>query len=132
MEKLQQINTTLSLLSAIYPKTTNVLKVIGLLMILKRLANLLVSFYKTAIRPRKNFKKRYGLGSWALITGSSEGIGRAIALELAKQGFNIVLSARTENKLLAAKQLIQSKCPEVQIRLLQMDYSVCGRPGYLS
>jgi 17beta-estradiol 17-dehydrogenase / very-long-chain 3-oxoacyl-CoA reductase len=95
MGKIQKLNTILSLLSALYPKTCNTLKVIGLLLILKRIAGLLLSLYKTVIRPRRNFKKRYGGGSWALVTGSSEGIGRAIALELAKEGFNIVLSART-------------------------------------
>jgi len=47
------------------------------------------------LRRRRNFAKRYGKNSWALVTGSSDGIGKAIALSLAKQGFNIILSART-------------------------------------
>nr|MBP7578336.1 SDR family NAD(P)-dependent oxidoreductase [Candidatus Obscuribacter sp.] len=37
-------------------------------------------------------------GKVAIITGSSRGIGRAIALKLAKQGASIVVVARTENE----------------------------------
>lgn len=33
-------------------------------------------------------------GKWALITGASRGIGRLIALEMAKQGCNLVLHSR--------------------------------------
>jgi 17beta-estradiol 17-dehydrogenase / very-long-chain 3-oxoacyl-CoA reductase len=41
----------------------------------------------------------YGKNSWALITGASEGIGRAFALDLARQGFNVAIAARREEKL---------------------------------
>ena len=35
----------------------------------------------------------------AVVTGSSDGIGKAYAKELAKQGLNIVLLSRTQSKL---------------------------------
>jgi len=35
----------------------------------------------------------------ALVTGSSKGIGKAIAIEFAKEGYKIVLNARDENEL---------------------------------
>lgn len=38
------------------------------------------------------FKKRYG--PWAVVTGASSGIGRAIALDLAAAGINAVIAAR--------------------------------------
>ena len=36
---------------------------------------------------------------WALITGSSDGIGRVYALELARNGYNVKLAARNAEKL---------------------------------
>ena len=35
----------------------------------------------------------------AVITGSSKGIGKAIAVEFAKEGYKIVLNARDANEL---------------------------------
>jgi len=43
---------------------------------------------------------------FAIVTGSSTGIGRAIALELAKEGTFIALAGRTQDKLLKTKSLI--------------------------
>jgi len=79
MNILDKVNLVLSALSALYPKTSNLLKIIGALLILKKLINVLAFIYRNALRPRRNLKKRYGEGSWALVTGSSDGIGKAIA-----------------------------------------------------
>lgn len=43
--------------------------------------------------------ERYGQDSWAVITGATDGIGKAAALHLARQGFNIVLISRSIEKL---------------------------------
>jgi short-subunit dehydrogenase len=40
-----------------------------------------------------------GYGQWALITGASDGIGKALAYDIAAAGINVVLCARSEDKL---------------------------------
>ncbi|MEO0312048.1 MAG: hypothetical protein RIQ89_1705 [Bacteroidota bacterium] len=40
---------------------------------------------------------------FAIVTGASQGIGAAIAIELAQRGFSLLLIARSETKLLAVK-----------------------------
>lgn len=52
-------------------------------------------------------------GSWALVTGASEGIGQAFANSLAQRGLNVFLVARNHDKLESvASQLIQQYCVE--------------------
>ncbi|KAH8093022.1 3-oxo-behenoyl-CoA reductase [Aureococcus anophagefferens] len=44
------------------------------------------------LRGVQDLKKKYG-ATWAVVTGGSTGIGRAICEELAKQGLNVVVAA---------------------------------------
>jgi len=45
----------------------------------------------------KRLLERYG--KWAVITGSTDGIGKAYARELARSGMNVILVARNQEKL---------------------------------
>jgi short-subunit dehydrogenase len=47
----------------------------------------------------QDLKKKYPKAEWALVTGASSGIGRAITEKLAGQGFNVVLVAFPDNLL---------------------------------
>jgi hypothetical protein len=42
--------------------------------------------------------------AYALVTGSSDGMGRVLALQLANYGFNLVLVSRSEAKLAQVKE----------------------------
>jgi short-subunit dehydrogenase len=51
-----------------------------------------------------------------------EGIGRAMALELAKEGFNVIISARTLSKLQDVEKEIKDKYPRTEVKILVADY----------
>ncbi|XP_014273513.1 very-long-chain 3-oxoacyl-CoA reductase [Halyomorpha halys] len=55
-------------------------------------------YYLLAPANWKKFDLRY-YGEWAVVTGSTDGIGKAFAGELAKRGLNIILISRNEEKL---------------------------------
>ncbi|BFZ15575.1 hypothetical protein BsWGS_18614 [Bradybaena similaris] len=61
-------------------------------------------------------------GPWAVVTGSSEGIGRAYAYELALRGLNIVLISRNERKLQKAKNEIERDC-QVRVDYIVADFA---------
>ncbi|EME26777.1 Very-long-chain 3-oxoacyl-CoA reductase 1 [Galdieria sulphuraria] len=48
-------------------------------------------------------------GEWAVVTGASYGIGAAYAVELAKKGLNVILLARSVDKLQHVAQQVESK-----------------------
>lgn len=62
---------------------------------------------------------------YALITGSSKGIGLAIAEELAKRGINILLVARDEELLKAVAEDIRNT-NNVDVNYLAIDLSING------
>jgi len=71
-----------------------------------------------------NLLARYG-GGWALVTGASDGIGKAYCQELARSGFSIILMARSKDKLdeVAAEISQQYK---VQTKVIVYDFSKLG------
>ena len=60
----------------------------------------------------------------ALITGASSGIGRDIATELAKRGYDLILVARNIEKLNQVKENILTNCNNINIKIIQMDVSI--------
>ena len=61
-------------------------------------------------------------GPWALVTGASDGIGEAMARRAAADGLNVVLAARSEDKLRALAQNIE-RDNNVQTRVVAADLS---------
>ena len=57
---------------------------------------------------------------YALVTGATSGIGLEIALNFARDGINLILVARTENKLMEIKEKIESDY-KVEVLILAKD-----------
>eukprot|EP00019_Armaparvus_languidus_P003752 CAMPEP_0168590514 /NCGR_PEP_ID=MMETSP0420-20121227/6613_1 /TAXON_ID=498008 /ORGANISM="Pessonella sp." /LENGTH=282 /DNA_ID=CAMNT_0008626187 /DNA_START=132 /DNA_END=980 /DNA_ORIENTATION=- len=68
--------------------------------------------------------KTYGAGSgyWAAVTGASDGIGKAYAKQLAKDGFNVVLISRTESKLNAVAEEIENET-QAKTKVVAIDFA---------
>nr|ACL01375.1 17-beta hydroxysteroid dehydrogenase [Solea senegalensis] len=62
------------------------------------------------------------LGKWAVVTGATDGIGKAYAEELARRGFAIVLISRSQEKLDEVSKAIESKCG-VETKTIAADFS---------
>ena len=61
-------------------------------------------------------------GPWALVTGASSGIGKALCEQLAQQGLNIVAVARSESNLALLKQDLESE-HDITVKTLSQDLS---------
>ena len=55
-----------------------------------------------------------------MVTGSTDGIGKQVALELAARGFNMVLIARNIEKLEATQKEVRAK--GVETRVIVFDF----------
>jgi len=84
-------------------------------------------FLQTFILPGTSLKKYgAGKGAWAVVTGASEGIGREFALQLARKGFNVLVSARNASALATLITEIEASAPagkKVQAKAVTMDFS---------
>ncbi|KAF4500096.1 short chain dehydrogenase [Fusarium agapanthi] len=67
-----------------------------------------------------------GSAAWALVTGSSGGIGYEIVRELARKGFNVVLHGRVEQDLLTAIVQVHDEFPDRNFKIIVADPTVLG------
>ncbi|XP_075433806.1 very-long-chain 3-oxoacyl-CoA reductase-B-like [Ascaphus truei] len=61
-------------------------------------------------------------GAWAVVTGATDGIGKAYAEELARRGLNIVLISRSLEKLQRVATGIEQQCGR-KTRIIQADFT---------
>nr|GMD51413.1 very-long-chain 3-oxoacyl-CoA reductase 1-like [Ipomoea batatas] len=72
------------------------------------------------LRPAKNLKN---YGSWALVTGATDGIGKAFAFQLARKGLNVVLVGRNPEKLREVSAGITAKYGRIEVKSVVVDFS---------
>ncbi|XP_054806499.1 very-long-chain 3-oxoacyl-CoA reductase 1-like [Prosopis cineraria] len=102
------------------PLWFGVLFVLGLLTFLKVFLAFLRWVYVIFLRPPKNLKK---YGSWALVTGPTDGIGKGYAFQLARAGLNLVLVGRNPDKLKDVSDSILAKYGKTQIKTVVVDFA---------
>ncbi|CAA6673981.1 unnamed protein product [Spirodela intermedia] len=76
--------------------------------------------YVVFLRPSKNLRD---YGQWALVTGSTDGIGKALAFELARRGLNLVLVGRNSDKLSQVAGAIQDETHTVVVETVVVDFT---------
>lgn len=92
---------------------------IGLVSVCKSFFNCVRWVWVMFLRPQKNLKE---YGSWAIITGSAQGVGKALAFQMAIKGLNIVLVDKNHSALEAtSNELIEKHGWKVEIKSIVMD-----------
>ncbi|VDN89652.1 unnamed protein product [Brugia pahangi] len=101
------------------------LVLLGWIFLLYLMYHLAIIFYNLVypffIATPINLNKAAG-GKWAVITGSTDGIGKAYAFELARRSFSIVLISRTQSKLDAVKEELEKECG-IEVKTIAFDFT---------
>ncbi|KAM3412688.1 hypothetical protein ACQJBY_004054 [Aegilops geniculata] len=92
---------------------------IGLHAVFASAATFVMWLYRSFVRPGRDLGRRYG--AWAVVTGATDGIGRAMVLELARQGLHLVLIGRDPVKLSRVGDEVQKAAPSCKVRSVVFD-----------
>jgi short-subunit dehydrogenase len=68
----------------------------------------------------------------ALVTGASSGIGEQFALQIARRGHNLVLSARSVDKLQALAVRLRAENPGIEVEVIAADLAEPGSGAALA
>eukprot|EP00245_Coleochaete_scutata_P007575 TRINITY_DN23034_c0_g1_i1.p1 TRINITY_DN23034_c0_g1~~TRINITY_DN23034_c0_g1_i1.p1 ORF type:complete len:330 (+),score=54.70 TRINITY_DN23034_c0_g1_i1:69-1058(+) len=95
-----------------------VLAALGFMRLVRFTSQLLFGLWVTFLRSGKDVRK---YGSWAIVTGATDGIGKGFAKELAKKKVNVVLVSRTESKLVEVSKELETKY-KIQTKVVAIDF----------
>lgn len=79
-------------------------------------------FYPFFVAPAADLHRLAG-GKWAVVTGATDGIGKAYAFELARKGFNIIIVSRTQSKLDETSKEIKEKHSTIDVKTISFDFT---------
>jgi 17beta-estradiol 17-dehydrogenase / very-long-chain 3-oxoacyl-CoA reductase len=86
-------------------------------------------FYRDWFIEIPNFPLSYGNKSFALVTGGTNGIGKAFCDLLASQGLNLIIVSRDQEKLSQTAEELKTKY-EVEVRTHKIDFSKATKEDY--
>ncbi|KAL6856030.1 hypothetical protein ACP4OV_018832 [Aristida adscensionis] len=101
-----------------------VLVAVGLCVAARSAVTFLAWLHRAFLRPGRDLARRYG--AWAVVTGATDGIGRAVALELAGAGLHLVLVGRDPGKLSRVGKLVRAAAPSCEVRSVVFDLAAGG------
>lgn len=86
----------------------------------------LVAFVSSSIWPPKNLQPSNRKDSlWAIVTGSTSGLGLALSSELCRRGFDVIIHGRDEEKLKSLQLDLLHRFPSRKCEILLLDAETC-------
>jgi len=105
----------------VFSQPLTVISIISLLPAVSLILYILPVLSSTSL-PKANLREKYD-SKWALVTGASSGIGKSIAIELAKMEINVVVIAKNNHHLIETKNELCNMFPQRQFRFISVDLS---------
>ncbi|PHJ14895.1 3-ketoacyl- reductase, partial [Cystoisospora suis] len=94
---------------------------LGLLLLLRCSLCLLSRFLKMLVFGRR--KRLTAYGEWGVVTGATDGIGKALAFEMASKGMKIFLISRSPDRLQQVAEELRATFPGCTVKTLAVDFS---------
>ncbi|CDW89675.1 short chain dehydrogenase reductase family protein [Stylonychia lemnae] len=116
---------------SIYNNSKRLIFLIGLYQVSQPILALSRTYYNQFMRQscdketnRSRLQKLYGgKDAYALVTGSSDGIGKSTAQDLARHGFNLILASRSADKLDQVARQCKDINPDIKVQKIPIDFA---------
>lgn len=105
------------------PRVALALQALGALYAAKVLLSLLAYGFNLFLKPGASLARFAAAKDWAVVTGATDGIGKAYASALAQKGLNVLLVSRSADKLAAVRAELAAKYPAVELRTHRTDFT---------
>lgn len=100
-----------------------VLPLLGLAVVLQLVFRVYQTLWEVFFIKPTDLPKVFGKGSWIIVTGSTASIGYEFCLQLAAQGFNLIMLGRDSKKLKEKSAQIKAAHKNVQIQTIVADFT---------